>query len=220
MFGGGTSLFGSSATEATTTVSPGGAFGSSQQHQQTQLSPFGGSFGTPGQQKTPQTSLFATPSQVGATKSLFGATNTQAGSASFGTAYAGTTANELTKNFPGSTGSTWQSFGPTSSFLFPQQAVPQPLQQSFIAPEIQPILSNLSNADSRSCQVLTEIYSRLKAFTTEKPTLIAFTYEVDFDAASLQQKQLVLEQQLMQLNDAHIVELYTVARRQNPDPAK
>lgn len=86
-----------------------------------------------------------------------------------------------------------------------------------IPPEVQVVLSNLSNADARSYNVLTDIFQRLKALISEPPVFIAFTYELDSSPQSLAQKRAVLEDALVRLNKPSVIEAYNATRKANPD---
>lgn len=201
MFGGGTNIFGSQPQSG-----GGGLFGSPQQQQQGGLSTGGALGGTSSSLfgvaqnavstplfKTPQTSLFSTPN------------------ATTGFATAGPSTSAYGTAMGGGSG---LSGGLTGSSFLQQQ------QQNFIPPEVLSVLGNLSNADMRSCQVLTDIFNRLKQLSIDKSTpLVSFTYEAEFDSNSLNQKRTALEQQLAQLNHSGIIEAYTMARRKNPDPS-
>lgn len=88
-----------------------------------------------------------------------------------------------------------------------------------VDPAVQAVLSNLSNADARSCHILTDIVHRLKSFIAEPPVFIAFTYEVDSSPQSLAHKKATLEAVLARLNKSHVIEAYNAALKTNPDPS-
>jgi hypothetical protein len=85
--------------------------------------------------------------------------------------------------------------------------------------EVQVVLSQLSNADSRSCQLLSDVFQRLKALVTDPPVFIAFTYEIAPTPQILAAKRAAVEQVLNSLNKPQLVETYTNAQKANPDNA-
>ena len=86
-----------------------------------------------------------------------------------------------------------------------------------IPSEVQVVLSQLSNADSRSCQLLIDIFQRLRSLIADPPIFIAFTYEICSSSPLLAQKRAVLEEALSRLNKPLVLKTYNEAQKENPD---